>query len=230
MDRLFAFYRTTSAVEPVVSLVIANLIPLAGVALWGWDLWTILALYWVENGIIGIFNVAKILLAEGDAGLPVGGASGSVQLLPGVQPLLGCGRFAMAGFFLVHYGGFWLGHGVFVLYVLPAFGGTGVPFDGIAANMNLVLYGAIGLAISHGISFWFNYIGRGEYRRVSSARLMAAPYARVVVLHLTIIIGAFVSVFLGSPVGALIVLVLLKTGLDLVLHRREHVGPADPGS
>ena len=96
--------------------------------------------------------------------------------------------------------------------------------------MNLVLYGAIGLAVSHGISFWFNYIGRGEYRRVSSARLMAAPYARVVVLHLTIIIGAFVSVFLGSPVGALIVLVLLKTGLDLALHRREHVGPADPGS
>lgn len=222
MDRLFNFYRTTSAVEPIVSLVIANMIPLVGVVFWGWDLWTILALYWAENGIIGIFNVAKILRAEGDPALPVGGASGSVQ------PLLGCGRFAMAGFFLVHYGLFWLGHGVFVLYVLPAFGGRGVPFDGIAADRNLVLYGAIGLAISHGISFWFNYIGRGEYRRASSARLVGAPYARVVVLHLTIILGAFVSVFLGSPVGALIVLVLLKTGLDLALHRREHLGLADP--
>ncbi len=221
MDRLFNFYRTTSAVEPIVSLLIANLIPLVGVVLWGWDLWTILALYWAENGIIGIFNVAKILRAEGDPALPVGGASGSVR------PLIGCGRFAMAGFFVVHYGLFWLGHGVFVLYVLPAFGGTGVPFDGIAADRNLVLYGAIGLAISHGISFWFNYIGRGEYRRASAARLVGAPYARVVVLHLTIILGAFVSVFLGSPIGALIVLVLLKTGLDLALHRREHLGLAD---
>lgn len=224
MDRLIRFYRTTSAIEPVVSLIIANLIPLVGVAFWGWDLWTILALYWAENGIIGVFNVAKILLAEGDPALPVDGADGSVK------PLIGCGRFAMASFFLVHYGLFWLGHGVFVLYVLPAFSGTGIPFDGIAANLNLVLYGAVGLAISHGISFWFNFIARGEYRRASSAQLMGAPYARVVVLHVTIIIGAFVSAFLGSPVGALIVLVLLKTSLDLALHRREHQGFAAPVS
>jgi len=31
-------------------------------------------------------------------------------------------------------------------------------------------------------------------------------------------------------VGALIVLILLKTGLDLALHRREHQGLAAPGS
>ena len=59
---------------------------------------------------------------------------------------------------------------------------------------------------------------------------MGAPYARVVVLHVTIIIGAFVSMILGTPIGALIVLVLLKTGLDLSFHRREHAGPAGAGS
>lgn len=232
MDRLLGLYRTTSAIEPVVSLVVANLIPLAGVVLWGWDLWTILALYWVENGIIGLFNLAKILMAEGSLDLPAGvqlpGASTADRA--GISPLLPIGRVGLAIFFLIHYGIFWVGHGVFVLFVLPGFGDARIAFDGIAANLDQVLYGAIGLAISHGISFWLNYIGRGEYRRTSPYRLMGAPYARVVVLHVAIIIGAFVSMILGTPIGALIVLVLLKTGLDLSFHRREHEGLADAGS
>lgn len=224
----------------MVSLVVANLIPLVGVVFWGWDLWTILALYWAENGIIGLSNVAKILMAEGAAGLPgvagMPGAGADGVGLPAagaygsVKPVLGCGRFAMAGFFLVHYGLLWVGHGVFVLFALPAFGGSGTRFDGIAANLDQVLYGALGLAISHGVSLWFNYIGRGEYRHASPARLMGAPYAGVVILHVTIIVGAFVSMILGTPIGALVVLVLLKTGLDLSFHRREHEGLATVGS
>lgn len=42
------------------------------------------------------------------------------------------------------------------------------------------------------------------------------------ILHLTIIFGAVVSLSRGSPVGAIVVLVLLKPAVDLVLHRREH--------
>ncbi|MGH2838569.1 MAG: DUF6498-containing protein [Thermoleophilaceae bacterium] len=41
-------------------------------------------------------------------------------------------------------------------------------------------------------------------------------------LHLTILFGGFIVAFLGAPIGALIVLVVLKTALDLGLHRREH--------
>jgi fumarate reductase subunit D len=40
----------------------------------------------------------------------------------------------------------------------------------------------------------------------------------------TILIGGFVVAFLGAPIGALIVLVVLKTAFDLGLHRREHAG------
>jgi hypothetical protein len=41
-------------------------------------------------------------------------------------------------------------------------------------------------------------------------------------MHVTIIIGAFVSGFLGTPLGSLLVLVVLKTALDLYFHLREH--------
>ena len=50
---------------------------------------------------------------------------------------------------------------------------------------------------------------------------MAAAYGRVVALHLTIIFGTIAAAFLGAPIGALLVLVALKTALDLGLHLRD---------
>lgn len=51
-------------------------------------------------------------------------------------------------------------------------------------------------------------------------------------LHLTIILGSFVVAFLGAPIGALLILVALKTAFDLGLHLRERrrAGPQLPAS
>jgi len=56
---------------------------------------------------------------------------------------------------------------------------------------------------------------------------MFAPYGRLLILHLTILFGAFVSLAIGSPVGAIVVLVLVKTAIDLGLHVREHAATRD---
>ena len=83
---------------------------------------------------------------------------------------------------------------------------------------------------SHGASFFLNYLGRGEYLTATPGGQMGRVYGRVVVLHLTIIFGSFVVAFLGSPIGALLVLVVLKTAFDLGLHLRERrtSGPPQP--
>lgn len=210
-------YRIGSSAAAVVALVVSNLLPLAGVVWWDWDLFTILTLYWVENGIVGAFNVPKILRAEG-TDLP-----GAWRATLNGRPIDSLARVPIAGFFGLHYGGFWLGHGVFVVVVLPliATGLVGGPI-GSGPDWGLVAGGAVALAISHGISYRDNYLGRGEFRRASPGRQMMAPYGRVVILHLTIILGAALSASLGSPVGALLVLVALKTALDLFFHLREH--------
>ena len=78
------------------------------------------------------------------------------------------------------------------------------------------------LFLSHGASFFLNYLGKREYLTTSPIRQMFAPYGRVVVLHLTILIGAFAVAILGAPIGALVVLVVLKTAFDLRLHLRQH--------
>jgi hypothetical protein len=51
---------------------------------------------------------------------------------------------------------------------------------------------------------------------------MFQPYGRVVILHITIIIGGFLSVFLGSPLVALLFLIILKIVIDIATHLREH--------
>ena len=48
----------------VLFLIAVNLIPLFGVLFFGWSLFSIMFLYWIENGIIGFFNILKIALGE----------------------------------------------------------------------------------------------------------------------------------------------------------------------
>jgi hypothetical protein len=241
VDRLPSWYRASSSALAIALLVAFNLLPLAGVLWWGWDLMSILALYWVENGIVGAYNVLKILRAEG-AILP-----GLTRIRMNGRPIESMARGPIATFFLLHYGIFWVGHGLFVLLFLPLMTGLGfvgsfqVGPDGLLTaspailggggpDWRLVGLGAVGLAISHGVSFVANYIGRREYRTVSPGQLMLAPYGRLVILHVTIILGAMVSIWVGSPVGSLLVLVTLKTLLDLFFHLREHrqVAAGDP--
>jgi hypothetical protein len=138
---------------------------------------------------------------------------------------------AQVVFFLVHYGIFWVVHGVFV-WTLPTFAPLGGLVGGSQASrgpdLSAVAWGALGLATSHGASFVMNFLGRREYLRVSVGSQMFAPYGRLLILHMAIILGAFVSIMIGSPVGAVAVLVILKTIVDLSLHLRAHGVPAGP--
>jgi Family of unknown function (DUF6498) len=233
--------QATSSTTSLVLLLLFNLVPLVGVLAWGWNVATILVLYWLENGIVGVLNIPKILLAEGSGPSPVrmSTAFGAVS------------RVGVAGFFVLHYGIFWLVHGIFV-FALPLFAsfgrfeaepidpafGIGFPSDVLPVahpagpDPQAVLIGAIGLAIARGASFVMNYLGRREYRNVSPQQQAFAPYPRLITLHLTIIFGAFVSLTIGSPVGAIVVLVLIKTIGDLAFHVREHAAVSEnaPGA
>lgn len=237
VGRGVGLYRRTATSRSAIVLLVANAIPLVGVAFFGWSLLTILVLYWLENGIVGFWNVPRISMAQGSV-VPPGGASAPPPGTAGIAAMgaamnrgAGVGRAGLALFFTVHYGLFWFVHGIFV-FALPAFGddfGTG---GGMSAFGELewpyVALAAVALFISHGASFVLNYIGGREYLAASPARQMASVYGRVVVLHLTIIFGSMVIAFLGAPIGALLILVALKTTFDLGLHLREHLNARPP--
>jgi len=195
-------------------LVLANAVPMVGVVGFGWDLHSLLVVYWLESGVIGAATVAKIRRAEGgdsSDGLPLIQFNGQP-----IDSFVGRANWLIAAFFVFHYGVFWIVHGVFVLafpIVFPSLD---------PASPAIVAVAAVGLAAYHVVSYYANYVAGGEYERSGPVTLMFEPYRRVFVLHLTVVLGGFAIAPFGAPVGALVVMVLAKTVLDLRGHWREH--------
>lgn len=208
---------------PLAALLVANVLPLIGVLFFGWDAFAIVLLYWAENLVIGFYNILKMVFAE----------------VP--HPSMHLGKFFMIPFFMIHYSGFMAVHGFFILamflenssgpfpqghtwpcffvFLQLLFGVIGEMLSIIPPNM---IYAIAGLFVSHGVSFGYNYLYKGEYRQASAQTLMGQPYARIVVMHIAIIAGGFFTMSMGSPVGILVMLVILKTIFDVKLHLREH--------
>ncbi len=208
---------------PLVALVIVNTLPIAGVLIWDWDAFSIVLLYWAENLVIGFYNVLKM----------------ACTCVPHPMHL---SKLFMIPFFILHYGGFVGGHGFFILILFHE--KSADPLSGAADSwpcifnflqllLNVIgemvrilpanmFYAIAGLFVSHGISFAYHYCYQGEFRQRSLEQLMVEPYGRIVVMHIAIIAGAFLTMSIGSPVGVLIMLVLLKTIFDIKLHLREH--------
>lgn len=228
-----AALRLGSTVLSAIVLVAVNLIPLVGVAFWGWSLMLILVLYWIESGIVGVVNIFKIAKAQGDAALPIT-VNGNRLTVRMAGMSSDFGRASLIGFFVMHYGIFWVVHGVFV-FLLPLFASIssvttdvsdpGFPFRSVDFGplpLDALVLSAALLAASHVVSYFTNFLGRGEYLRVTPQAQMFSVYGRVVVLHITIIAGASLVGAFGTPFAALVLLVGLKTLIDLVLHLREH--------
>ena len=211
--------RTASPVA-MAFLVGANLVPLVGVLFLGWSLTTLVALYWLENGVVGVFAVGRILTAEGATASPPDRGS---SVLPNPMAAAGLGRLSrliVVPFFVIHYGMFWVVHGVFVWVALPSlFEASGAPAG--PPELSVVLLGGAALMLSHGASFALNWLAGGECRTSTPVAEMGAPYARVIVLHMTILFGAFAVAILGAPIWALVVMVAVKTAADLSAHVQE---------
>ncbi len=187
-------------------LGLANALPIAGVLLLGWKVFPLVLLYWLENVVVGGFNVGKLLLAQPQ------------------EPAYSVGKLFLIPFFVFHFGMFTLVHGVFVFAL---FGAKSLPrFDSLAELPAAIRayhlgWGVLALVVSHGLSFYWNYFENGEYRRASLPILMVQPYARLVVLHLAVLFGGWIVLTLGSPLLALLVLVALKTAADVRAHQAE---------
>ena len=200
-------------------LIVANLVPLFGVVALGWDVGLVLLLYWAENVVYGLLSLVKILTAGGF------GADGFGWLA----------RIWLSIFFVFHYGIFTLVHGVFVVMLfnrdrLPAEGaGVAMEVDALVSLFSLsapasgsIGVAVLGLAASHAFSLLLNWFARGEYVRSDPGTEMGRPYGRIFVLHAVILVGGGLVSALGQPWLAIALLVVLKTGMDVVSHGKSH--------
>lgn len=207
---------------PVQALVVANLVPLAGVLLFGWDARNLLLLYWLENLVVGGYTLLRMLHAGG---------------LHALFP---------AAFFTFHYSFFCAGHGIFIM-AIAALGagdtdgpdvfpddswGPLMPFAMLWQLFAWIAEHAPGMlalplfafVVSHGISTVVHHFIGGEDAGRKADDIMFDPYKRIVALHIAILAGSFVVIGSGggSLAPALAVLVGIKTAIDLHQHRHAH--------
>jgi hypothetical protein len=189
----------------ITAILVGNLIPVAGVLFLGWDAAQILMLYWVENVVVGLLTLPRILAAQR---LSTGASGGRL------------GQAISTGvFFVVHYGVFCMGHLVFAMALAADFvaaeGGDGEVWDrtfGDPAFLWAILAMAALQLISQVRGWWM----AGAWRETSPTLEMFKPYGRIFVLHLTVLFGAWLLLVFKAPAWAVLILCLGKAGLELV--------------
>ena len=199
-------------------LALANMIPIIGVMLWGWGVYDVILLYWVEVIIIGLLHIPRMFLATGE---PEDGSSSMPKLL--TIPL-----------FLLHFVIFWVVIGIVIRHTLRIKNEEGEAFASVFANpigevlsmfghsFSATLLGVIVLFLSHLFSLFWNYIGHREYREWETQELMFRPYSRVVILLVVILLAAMAVQMVGSPPMLILVLIGIKMLGDFGFHLYSH--------
>lgn len=185
-----------------------------GVLYGGWSVFAVMALFWFENVVIGVFNLARMLTT----GLRMG--PGGVV-----------GALFIGAFFTLHYGMFTAVHGVFIVGL---FGGQQGNAGATGGDLFSPLFSMIDRVVADRDGWLavltITLMQAAAFVRWSRATrdqppplnaLMAAPYGRIMILHVTLIFGAFLATVLKAPVVGALLLIGLKLVYDLVMASRS---------
>lgn len=206
MKRLVLLRRAYQAPLAWVSLAV-DLLPILAIFAFGWGAAPLVALYWLENVIIGGFTLARML------------AAGFYR----VQMFVVC-LFAVP-FFCVHYGLFCYGHGLFLRELTrPEGPGTSIAtlLDwALGAGAFLPLF-AGAILLLNAVYFAVDYIGQGEARTANPLIEMFRPYDRILVLHFALLLGALFAFGSDDPLLGVFLLLAIRIiyGLFLSMRRR----------
>ncbi len=191
-----------------------------------WQDWSVLQLmwpFWMQSLIIGWYARRRMLLLREfcTRGMKVNGRP--------VEPTQRTQR-QMANFFVLHYGGFHAGYLFFLLamsttadaggFITVTNSSSGVASQVLIGHvhpLDFLIYAALALGFwqAHRASH-IEHVRADLGNTPKLGNLMMLPYARIIPMHLTIIL----AVPLGT--GAIWVFVLLKIAADVMMHKVEH--------
>lgn len=146
-------------------------------------------LYWLQSVMIGIFNFFTLAIANGFTEKdPITGKRG--------------GNLFLSFFFLFHYGTFHLVYMVFIA--------TGHDFQG-KLDFTIFKYGAGMILINQLINFIQSRIREKEHPTSIGASFIL-PYLRIIPMHLTILLPAWLHI------SSVSLFIILKTFADVIMH------------
>lgn len=188
--------------------LLVDLLPVIAVVFFGWKAVPLVALYWLENLVIGVFTILRM----------IGTVAANVLNLAAAA--------FMVPFFTVHYGMFCFGHGVF----LRAFAGSDI--GNLApdpSGMRTLIDWALGtgpkmlwfvgaIVAVNAVFYLVDFVIRGGYRETQIPVEMFAPYGRIVTLHVAIILGAGIMMAFGQPLLGVLILIMLRVAFGMFLN------------
>lgn len=184
----------------VIALLVSNVIVIIMAIVAKWQTDAFLWAYWFQSIIIGFFHFLRILYLQNFST-----ENFTVNNQP-QSPTAAIKTFT-AFFFAFHFGLF---HFVYAM-LLGAFFTTDFRFVTASFGLSAFIF-----FINHLFSFLYNR-KNDEKNKPNLGKLLFAPYSRILPIHLTILIGA-----LFNQRFILILFLLIKTGVDIVLHTFKH--------
>jgi hypothetical protein len=187
-------------------LLLANLVPLLGVLFYNWQTLDVLLVYWLESCVIAFYNVLKILTVEME----------DYQEFWILTIII---KIFFSTIFLIHFGAMVVLFGAMIYIAVSIFGKR--DFD--ILQVLIKSWSAIlALFMSHGYSFYKNYIKGGERKNSTIRLLMIQPYIRLMGLFFIIVVGitggSIILVQYGEVLFFVILFILTKIVLDVIGH------------
>lgn len=220
---------------PIVSVIIANTIPLYGVFFLGWEPLAVLMLFWSESVVMGFYCVLKILAAP----------LNRINILKKVVGI---------PVFLWFFGWFASGYAIFIIVLLIIFpqvtGRAEVPgfetlpeeglfvpsWPGLLALFELgidsviIIYHILPLGvilmvgimlIRYGVAFVIDYLIMGGREKTDIGQLVGEPMVRLCLLHLPIMISGFLIIYFLPGKVVVTFLMILKSWFEANQFRKD---------
>ncbi|TVQ38337.1 MAG: hypothetical protein EA370_05850 [Wenzhouxiangella sp.] len=196
--------------EAATGIVLAGLLPLAGIVLLGWDPQAVMLVLWLEGLVMGFFLALRIYWRP-----PWRPGAMLVRLYAMLLVLLAWLSFVTSQLM-----------GIMVIFSIAA---NGVEDDWtelwerlVEQTMDQWLWvPAIMLLLDQIWRFWREWVQPKRWLAVTIWPLLGALFGRVVLVQLVFLAGLAMLLFLEAPQAMVIFLIIVKTGLELVLLRRR---------
>ena len=210
---------TTVVAAGLLAVIGANLLPLVGVLAWGWDLTSLLIVYWVEALATVLLAALKALFAERGSPSVPGGIEPLHELRAkrgGWQPRDGWPPIYPRNVpFALSILGFWV---VTVCPLTVLYLSWVSPTAALSPSLGL---GIVALLVAQASSFVSEYVGDERYRDVSAREVLRTPG----LLGLVIVTLGWLGT--AGRAGGLVVLagaVIVKTGVSASRFYADRVG------
>ena len=185
-------------------VLLVDLLPIIAVLAFGWGATPLVALYWLENLVIGVFTVLRMIAT-------LAGNIANVFAVLFIVP-----------FFTLHYGMFCFGHGVFIQALATSGSTSGTPdMPGLVSwamqsGQGMVWF-MVAIIVINLALYGVDYLMKGEFRDASPMVEMFAPYGRIVTLHVAILLGAVLAIAANEPLWGVVFLIFLRVVFGVIV-------------